>query len=108
MWEYTSAPYRPYLEENFTYSRDFVREVLASVLDITGPYKDVIASLNMPASFVILDRVVWGISALLGRLGASGPYRGILEEYRHGYPPATELGRLEADWRARQVDAARS
>ena len=33
-------------------------------------------------SFVILDRVVWGVSALLGKLGATGPWQGILLEYR--------------------------
>ena len=54
----------------------------------------------MPASFVILDRVVWGVSALLGKLDATGPWRGILEEYRHGAPPATPLGELEARWAA--------
>ena len=54
----------------------------------------------MPPSFVILDRVVWGVSALLGKLGAEGPWRGILAEYRYGGPPVTELGRQDAEWRA--------
>ena len=39
-----------------------------TILDLNGPYADVIRTLNMPASFVILDRVVWGMSALLGKL----------------------------------------
>ena len=59
----------------------------------------VIASLNMPTSYVILDRVVWGVSALLGRLEATNNWRGILSEYRKGTPPCTELGRIEAAWR---------
>ena len=54
----------------------------------------------MPASFVILDRVVWGVSALLGKLEATGPWRGILEEYRHAGPPVTQLGELEQRWAA--------
>jgi hypothetical protein len=55
----------------------------------------------MPPSFVILDRVVWGVSALLGRLEATNRWRGMLDEYRHGGPPATALGEAEAEWRRR-------
>ncbi len=108
VWEYTSAAYVPFLTDTFTYSRPFVAEALGKVLDIGGPYKDVITALNMPPSYVILDRVVWGVSALLGRLGASGPYRAILDEYRHGGPPATELGHLEAAWRVETEPVRRS
>ena len=62
-----------------------------------------IEKLNLPSSFVILDRVVWGMSALLGRLEAHNRWRAILAEYRSGAPPATELGRLEAAWYERQA-----
>ena len=62
-----------------------------------------LANLNLPPSYVILDRVVWGMSALLGRIEASGPWRSILSEYRKDTPPFTELGRLEARWRARRA-----
>ena len=65
---------------------------------LRGPYADVIPKLNLPASFVILDRVVWAMSALLGKLGAHGPWRGILLEYRRDAPPATPLGELEQAW----------
>ena len=68
-------------------------------MDLQGPYADVIRNINMPPSFVILDRVVWGVSALLGRLEARNRWRGILDEYRHGGAPATELGELELAWK---------
>ena len=64
-------------------------------MDLAGPYADVIARLNMPASYVILDRVVWGVSAILGKLEATGPWRHMLLEYRTGAAPATELGAAE-------------
>jgi len=67
-----------------------------------GQYGDVIRLLNMPTSYVILDRVVWGMSALLGRLHATNQWRGLLAEYRKGAPPCTELGRIEAAWRSEQ------
>jgi hypothetical protein len=48
------------------------------------------------------------MAALLGRLEATGNWRGILEEYRKGAAPVTELGRAEAAWMANsaQVRAA--
>jgi hypothetical protein len=76
-------------------------------MDITGPYADVIRALNMPPGFVILDRVVWGVSALLGRLDATNRWRGILQEYRHGGPSVTPLGDLEVEWRKEQRVRAR-
>jgi predicted unusual protein kinase regulating ubiquinone biosynthesis (AarF/ABC1/UbiB family) len=101
VWEYVSSPYIPYLDDEFAFTRGFVGEVLGKILDINGPYADVIRALNMPPSFVILDRVVWGVSALLGRLEATNRWRGMLDEYRHGGPPATALGEAEAEWRRR-------
>ena len=98
VYEYVSSPYVPYLTEKFTFTRVWTSETLAKLLDLRGPYGPVMAALDMPASFVILDRVVWGVSALLGRLEARGPWRGILDEYRTGGPPATALGEEERAW----------
>ena len=100
VWEYVSAPYTPYLEREFTFTPDFASHALGKLLDLSGPYADVMAKLNLPSSFVILDRVVWGMSAILGRLRATNSWRQILEEYRFGHAPVTELGRVEADWLA--------
>jgi hypothetical protein len=75
-----------------------VRDALTRVTDLRGPHAEVIAKLNMPASFVILDRVVWGVSAILGKLEVTGPWRGMLLEYRTGGAPATALGLAEAAW----------
>lgn len=59
----------------------------------------------MPASFVVLDRVVWGVSSLLGRMGATAPWRSILAEYRHGAPAITELGKAEEHWRQTRISS---
>lgn len=99
VWAYVSGPYVPYLTDEFTFSREWTGAALGKLIDLNGPYGDIIRSLNLPTSFLILDRVVWGVSALLGRMGARNRWRGILAEYRESAPPATELGLIEAAWR---------
>ena len=98
VYTYVSAPYQPYLVDEFTFTRDFVKRALQKIIDVNGPYSHVIKQLNMPPSFVILDRVVWGVSAILGKLNVTAPFRAMLLEYIADGPPATELGRIELDW----------
>ncbi len=100
VWQYVSNPYAPYLQEEFTFTREWTSKALGRALDVSGPCAEVIKRLDMPPSFVILDRVVWGMAALLGRLEATGRWRGMLDEYRTGGPPVTELGEAEARWRS--------
>ncbi len=107
VYDYVSTPYRPYLTDSFTFTRAFVREALGTIADVKGPHAEVIARLNMPASFVILDRVVWGVSAILGKLEVAGPWRAMLLEYRNGAAPATPLGVAERAWTARAAGQAR-
>src|SRR3954451_20954313 len=99
VFEYINGPYEPFETDEFTYSRTWTSEALQTIIDLQGRYGELIKKLNMPTSYVILDRVVWGISALLGRLGAANNWRGLLAEYRKGGPPISELGEIEARWR---------
>nr|WP_283251209.1 AarF/ABC1/UbiB kinase family protein [Rhabdothermincola salaria] len=100
VFDVVSAPYRAYLSEEYTFTTTYVVDALSTLLDVRGPNADVIAALDMPASFVLLDRVVWGMSAMLGRMEARNHWRSILQEYRHGDAPSTAMGRDEAHWRA--------
>ena len=100
VYDYVSSPYTPYLTDEFTFTRDWMRDTIATIFDVQGPHAAVIERLNMPPSFVILDRVVWGVSAILGKLEAHGPWRAMLLEYIADGDPATELGAAEAAWRA--------
>ena len=107
VYGYVSSPYVPYLTETFTFTRAFVAEALGRVLDVRGPYQHVVRQLDMPPSFVMLDRLVWGVSALLGRLETTGPWHGIVLEYRGLGPPVTPLGEADAQWWARRSTAGR-
>ena len=106
VYDYVSTPYTPYLTDTFTFTRQFVREAMSTIVDIKGPHAEVIEKLNMPPSFVILDRVVWGVSAILGRLEVSAPWRAMLLEYCDGGAPATPLGEAEQAWLASARSAA--
>jgi predicted unusual protein kinase regulating ubiquinone biosynthesis (AarF/ABC1/UbiB family) len=100
VYDYVSTPYTPYLTDSFTFTREFVRDAMTTIIDINGPHAKVIQHLNMPPSFVILDRVVWGVSAILGKLEVTAPWRAMLLEYRDDGPPATPLGEAEREWAA--------
>jgi predicted unusual protein kinase regulating ubiquinone biosynthesis (AarF/ABC1/UbiB family) len=98
VYSYVSSPYVPYLTDEFTFTREWMRDTIGKIFDVQGPHAAVIEQLNMPPSFVILDRVVWGVSAILGKLEAHGPWRHMLLEYIADGPPATDLGAAEASW----------
>jgi predicted unusual protein kinase regulating ubiquinone biosynthesis (AarF/ABC1/UbiB family) len=102
VFEYIRGPYEPFERESFTYTRTWTANALQTVIDLQGTYGELIKRLNLPTSYVILDRVVWGISALLGRLEATNNWRGLLAEYRKGAPPVTELGEAEHRWQSRR------
>ncbi len=99
------CPTCPFQAEEFTYSSEFVGQTLQRMLDLPGEFSDVIRLLNMPPSYVILDRVVWGMSALFGRMGVTHRWGDLLDEYLHHAPPSTELGRAEVEWRRRRLAA---
>ena len=106
LYEFCTLPYLPFQVEEFTYSSEFVGQTLQRMLDLQGEFSDVIRKLNMPPSYVILDRVVWGMSALFGRMGVTHRWGDLLGEYLHHAPPSTELGRAEVEWRRHRLAAA--
>jgi predicted unusual protein kinase regulating ubiquinone biosynthesis (AarF/ABC1/UbiB family) len=100
IYDYVSSPYQPYLVDEFTFTRAWMADTIGKMFDVQGPHQPVIEALNMPATFVILDRVVWGVNAILGKLDVRGPFRAMLLEYVADGEPATDLGAAEAAWRA--------
>jgi predicted unusual protein kinase regulating ubiquinone biosynthesis (AarF/ABC1/UbiB family) len=106
LYDYCSTPWVPYQTDYFQFTRKWVGETIEKMIDIQGEYGDVIRQLNMPPSYVILDRVVWGVSALLGRMHARGNWRALLAEYRKEAPPSTDLGLEEEEWRQKNERTA--
>ncbi len=100
VYEYVRTPYVPFQQERFTFDPEYVARTIQTMIDLNGEYSDIIRSLNVPPSYVILDRVTMGLAGLMGRLHAANAWRGLLDEYRHDGPPSTALGKEEAEWRA--------
>lgn len=100
VWASVSAPYEPYFHEEFTFTPSFAAGAMRTIADPTGPNRAVMRALNLPGSFVIVNRVLWGMGGLLGQLGATNRWRAILEEYLFDAPASTPMGVAEAAWRA--------
>jgi len=86
-----------------TIGEDYAAETVRRFFDATGPHRDVVRSANVPAPFVIIQRINLGLYAILARLRATANWRRLGEEvwpWVDG-PPSTPLGREEAAWRAR-------
>src|SRR6266852_140947 len=77
----------------------YASEVIRRFFDFRSPLA---AYVQIPRSYVILQRINLGLFALLGELGATADWRGIAEEiwpFVQG-PPCTPMGEAEAAWRA--------
>jgi predicted unusual protein kinase regulating ubiquinone biosynthesis (AarF/ABC1/UbiB family) len=89
-------------DQPFTQTPEFAAEIVARSYEPLGPWYDVTRRFQMPKDLVLLNRINLGASSVLGHLYATADWRAIDHEIRHNGPPATKLGRLEAQWRAGQ------
>jgi predicted unusual protein kinase regulating ubiquinone biosynthesis (AarF/ABC1/UbiB family) len=101
------------LEEYFGHFYEFVREDRVATItpawsseavrryfDPSTEFAEVQRHLNVPPSFVILQRINLGLLAVLGELNATRNWRRVAEElwpFVDG-PPSTPLGEAEARW----------
>jgi predicted unusual protein kinase regulating ubiquinone biosynthesis (AarF/ABC1/UbiB family) len=97
---------RPILQpQPFTFTPDFAAEVLRSTTDPRSPYSEMLRNLNLPADYLLLNRIQWGLNSVLARLDAAGPWRAIRDEFVFDdAPSATPLGAQDAAWWATRED----
>ena len=89
-------------DEVVTITPQWSTDAVSRYFDPSGPYGPVIKAANLPASFVIIQRINLGLMAILGDLHATANFRGIAEElwpWVDG-PPASPMGEAEAAWLA--------
>ncbi len=106
LMDYFGYFYHPVLEDQtFSYTREYAREALKRTFDPNGPHTEMMKWFNLPPAFVVLNRIQWGLNAVLASLDGTANWRAISEEL---WPwtdrgPTTELGKLEADWIAKRA-----
>ena len=85
-----------------TFTPEYASETVRRLFDTSGPYAEIMRVGNAPPFAVVLQRINVGLLAILGRLRATANWRAIAGDVWPfvGGPPATELGRMEVDWRA--------
>ena len=88
--------------EPFTFSREFAETAVRANVDPTSEWAPLQKRFNMPPSYVLLTRINLGLLSVLGGLEATAVWRNIAEEFWHGAPPSTDLGLLDAAFRARR------
>jgi predicted unusual protein kinase regulating ubiquinone biosynthesis (AarF/ABC1/UbiB family) len=89
-----------------TITPDYASAVVRRFFDLRSPVAEYV---NIPRSYVILQRINLGLFALLGELSATADWRAIAEEiwpFVQG-PPSTPMGEAEVPWRAGHLAAAR-
>jgi predicted unusual protein kinase regulating ubiquinone biosynthesis (AarF/ABC1/UbiB family) len=95
-------------DEPMATTPEWSSESVRRFFDPTGEHGEIMRAANVPAAFVILQRINLGLGAVLGELRATCNWRRIAEEQWPfvARPPSTPLGELEAAWRAGQPDTS--
>ena len=85
-----------------TFSSEYAAKTVRSFFDAGN---EVVKRANVPAPFVILQRINLGLYSVLAGLDATADWRRIADEIWPfvNAPPSTELGAKEAAWRANQL-----
>ena len=91
--------FAPFLEEEYTFSRDWLRGIGARLNDPRQPDWLVGLKLNLPADYLLIHRVWLGGIGVLCQIGGTVPGRRLAEELIPGasFPPIEAHGELVED-----------
>ncbi len=78
----------PLQSETFTFTRDWMRKQAARIGDPRSEAARVGRLLNVPPSYLLIHRVTLGSIGVLCQLGATAPYREIVERWQPGFATA--------------------
>jgi predicted unusual protein kinase regulating ubiquinone biosynthesis (AarF/ABC1/UbiB family) len=85
----------------YTITPEYGSETVRRFFDTSGPYGDIMKSVNVPPFMVIIQRINLGLYAIFGELHATGNWRRLAEElwpFVDG-PPSTAMGHDIERWR---------
>jgi predicted unusual protein kinase regulating ubiquinone biosynthesis (AarF/ABC1/UbiB family) len=83
-------------------THEYAAEMVDRLFDLSKRFGDVTRYANVPATFVIVQRINLGLYAILAALGSRANWLGVARELwpQTDDAPSTELGRQEAAWLA--------
>jgi len=80
------APFvEPADQDQFTFTREWMREQFERVNDPRSETFTLATKLNLPRSYLLIHRTWLGAIGLLSQLGTTAPFREILEESLPGF-----------------------
>ena len=71
--------------ERFTFSREWMREQMQRVSAPTAEGMGTAMKINLPPQYLLIHRVWFGGIGVLSQLGATAPFRSIVEESLPGF-----------------------
>ncbi len=89
-------------DERYTITPEYASATVRRMFRAGEEHREITRAVNLPPSFVIIQRINLGLYAIFGELRATGPWRRISEElwpFVDG-PPATPMGQAIAAWEA--------
>ena len=91
--------YRPIVaEQPFTFTPEFAAELIGAMTNPSSKWMPLLRKMNLPADYLLLNRIQWGVNSVLGRLRATNDWRAIRDEFTKFTEPATPLGEEDRAW----------
>lgn len=89
--DYLNPLIEPARVETFTFTREWMRAQFQRIGDPRHPNTMLATKLNLPPSYLLINRVWVGGVGVLCQLGAEAPFRSELERWLPGFAPREEL-----------------
>jgi predicted unusual protein kinase regulating ubiquinone biosynthesis (AarF/ABC1/UbiB family) len=88
------------IDGDYEITAEYSSETVRRFFDKSGPYGEIMGAVNLPPSWLVIQRINLGLYALFGELAAKGNWRRLAEEvwpWVNG-PPSTPIGARIAEW----------
>lgn len=84
--------------EPWTYTRDYARRLIGASTDPRYGMEATLRRLTLPAEYLLLNRIQFGVNSLLAQMRPTAPWQRIMGEIADGGPPTTPIGEREREW----------
>ncbi|MCU1586908.1 MAG: hypothetical protein JWN31_401, partial [Frankiales bacterium] len=85
--DYIRPMLAPIAEEEFQFSREWLRHEAIRVADPRSPANQLGRQLNLPPHYLLIHRVTTGTIGVLCQLGGVAPYRALMQTWQPGFAP---------------------